>query len=106
MELNENPFLQQENYFDGYQKSIDELKNHPNQIEFDRVCYETFNTEIGKKFLEIVRERFLIPAIVNREAKNYKDMVIWADGFKDFPRMILQYIQFHEQRIQAGANNQ
>lgn len=105
MELHENPILQQENYFDGYQKSIDDFKNHPEQIEFDRICYELFTSDLGKRFMDIIKDRYLIPALVNREAKNYNDMVIWADGFKDFPRMILQYILFHEQRIKAGANN-
>jgi len=104
MELHDNPILQQENYFEGYQKSIDELKNHPELIAFDKLCYETFNTEMGKKFLEIVKERFLIPNMVNRESANYRDLIIWADGFKDFPRMILQNILSHEQRIKAGAN--
>jgi len=104
MELENNPFLKQENFYEGYQQSIEELKNHPELIMFDKLTYETFNTDVGKKWFEMVVERFLIPSLVNREAPNYPDLVIWADGFKDFPRMIKQNILSHEQRIQAGKN--
>jgi hypothetical protein len=38
--MEKNPFLEQENFFDGYQKSIGELKNNPCLIEFEKLCYE------------------------------------------------------------------
>lgn len=102
MELKDNPLLQQEDYLAGYKESLEALKNHPKMLAFDKLCYDLFTSEFGKKFMEIVRERYLIPSLVNREASNYKEMAIWADGFKDFPRMIIQHVTSHEQRIQAG----
>ena len=103
-DISQNPYLQPENYAAGYQENIEKLKNNPAIIEMDRLCYEVFNTPSGKKLMEIFKERFLIPAIVDRGADNYKELIIWADGFKDFPRMLIQYITSHEQRIKAEVN--
>lgn len=103
MELKDNPLLQQEDYRAGYQESVDALKNDPSLVAFDKLSHDVFNTEAGKKWLDHVKERYLIPAIVHREQPSYPAMVIWADGFKDFPRMILQAMFSHEQRIKAGA---
>jgi hypothetical protein len=103
MKLEDNPLLQPEDYLAGYKDSIEQMKNRPELVEFDKLCYELFHTyEMGRKFIELAKERYLIPSIVNREAPNYRDMVIWADGFKDFPRLIIQCVMSHEQRIKAG----
>ena len=105
MELQDNPLLKPEDYLAQYRDSVDKLKNNPELISFDKLCYEIFAmTELGKKFMEIVEERFLIPSMVNRENPNYPNMVIWADGFKDFPRMIKQHIRSHDQRIKAEGH--
>lgn len=105
MELKDNPFLKQEDYAAGYRKSIEDLKNNPQLISFDKLCYELFEmNEMGRKFMEIIQERYLIPSLVTRESANYQLMVIWADGFKDFPRLILQSVRSHAQRIQAETN--
>lgn len=104
MELQDNPFIKPEDFLAGYQDSIEALKNNPELISLDKLCYEVFSDEQGKKFLEVIKERYLIPSIVSRDTPNYAHMVIWADGFKDAFRMILQHIMSHEQRIQAGKN--
>lgn len=102
-QLQDNPYLQQEDYFAQYNKSVESLKNHPELIQFDKLCYEVFNTEFGKKFMEFIQERYLIPNLVHRDAPNYSNLLIWADGFKDGFRMILQNIRSHEQRIKAES---
>ncbi len=105
MELHENPLLQPEDYTAGYNESIAALKNNPELISFDKLCYELFEmNEMGKKFMQIVHDRYLIPAIVNRGENNYQLMVIWADGFKDFARLLIQSVLSHKQRIQAEVN--
>ncbi len=103
MRMNENPLLQPEDFMAGYKDSVENLKNNPHLIAFDKLCYEVFATEQGKKFMELVKERYLVPSIVNREAPNYAELIIWSDGFKDFPRMLIQNIISHEQRIKAGS---
>lgn len=98
-----NPFLEQENYFKGYEKSIEELKNNPQVIEFDKLCFELFDRNPqGKKFLEIVTERYLIPAIAKSGTPTYQLDVLWAEGFKEFARMLLCAVKSHQQRIVLG----
>jgi hypothetical protein len=104
MELKDNPYLKQEDYAKQYKESMENLKNHPEFLEFDRLCYETFNTVHGKKFLELVTKRFLMKSMANINNKNYTEVLIWSEGFKDAYRMINDYLASHEQRIQAGAN--
>ena len=105
MEIKDNPLLQPEDFMAGYRDSIDGLKNNPALVSFDKVCYELFEaTEMGRKFMEIVHDRYLVPSIVNRDAPNYQLMVIWADGFKDAFRLIKQSVMSHQQRIKAESN--
>lgn len=105
MELKDNPFLKPENYFAGYQESIEGLKNHPELIEFDKLCYELFEmNEQGKKFMQIVIDKYMLNNLVNRDAANYAITTIWADGFRDFIRMIRNCITSQSQRIKAEVN--
>lgn len=105
MENQNNPFLQTENYFDGYKKSIDEMRNDPRVIEFDKLCYELFEMNSqGKRFLEIVMERYVIPALAKPGTSTYQLDVMWAEGFKDFPRMLRMAVQSHDQRIRSEMN--
>lgn len=104
--MQSNPILEQENFFEEYQKKIEALKNNPDVIEFDKLTYEIFErTEQGRKWIEIVRERYLIPGIARPGTPNYKTDVIWWDGFKEFARTILTCVRAHEQRIKTGEKN-
>lgn len=102
MELKDNPFLQQEDYAAGYRESIEKLKNHPEMLSFEKLCYALFHdTELGKKWMEEVERRYLIPSLVARESPQYQQLLIWSDGFKDFARMVKQCVMSHDQRIKA-----
>jgi len=97
-----NPFLEQEDYFAGYKKNIDALRNDPNLIELDTLCFELFGlNEQGKKFLELATDRWLYPALAKPGTATYQIDVLWAEGFKDFIRMIRMAIVTHTQRIKA-----
>lgn len=101
-----NPFLEQEDYFSGYQKSIEAMRNDPALIELDKLCFELFGlNEQGKKFMELATERWLIPALAKPGTATYQIDVMWGEGFKDFIRMIRMGIITHTQRIKAGATN-
>jgi len=98
-----NPILQPENYAKQYQENIDALKNQPAIIELDKLCYEVFlKFEPGKRLLEVMKERWLIPALAAKGSANYEQDVIWGEGFKELIRFFLSSIIAHEQRIQAG----
>jgi hypothetical protein len=102
-EMPQNPFLEQEDYMSQYRKNIEELKNRPEYIEYNLLCYELFDKNPqGKKFLELSIERYLIPALANRGTATYQIDVIWAEGFKEFLRFILSCIRFHKQQISTG----
>jgi hypothetical protein len=105
MEENEvNPLLEPENYFEAYNKNIDKLKNDPLVVAFDKLCYEVFEaTEMGREFLKFATNRFLIGSQVTKGNPTYQVDVIWQEGFRDAYRMIMNHVQSHKQRIQAGA---
>lgn len=104
--FNHNPILEQEDYFKQYKENIDKMRNDPTVIEFDKLVYELFKmNEQGKRFLEIVKDRYLIPALAKPGTSTYQLDVMWAEGFKDFPRMLLMAIQAHDQKILAETNN-
>lgn len=103
--MEKNPFIEPENYFDGYQKSIDELKNKAEVIEFDKLCFELFEkSDAGKRFLELIKERYLMASLARPGTATYQIDVIWGEGFKEFGRMVLSCIRSHQQRILAGKN--
>jgi len=103
MEEDKNPILEQENYFKEYQKNIDDLKNKPEIIEFDKLTYEVFGmNEQGKRWLELVKERYVIPGLARLGTPTYQIDVIWGEGLKEFPRLIMSALKSHQQRIAAG----
>lgn len=106
MNFAENPFLQPEDYMKGYRESVEKLKNDPNLVAFDRMCYELFTTDLGKRFMQYVTEIYLLPSLVNKDSPNFALMAIWQDGFKDAFRIIRQGIKSHDQRIKSEVNGQ
>jgi hypothetical protein len=105
MELHENPFIKPTDYWAQYRENIEKLKNHPESLAFDKLCYELFHVnEQGKKFMEIVTDKFIIPALVERGTPNYHDSLIWCEGFKGFPLMLKQYVRTHLDRAKAEIN--
>lgn len=104
--FNHNRILEQEDYFRQYKENIAKMRNDPSVIEFDKLVYELFKmNEQGKKFMDIVKERYLIPALAKPGTATYQLDIMWAEGFKDFARMILMAIQAHDQKILAETNN-
>jgi hypothetical protein len=102
MKLEDNPLLKPEDYMAGYKDSIENLKNRPELISWDKMCYELFKmNKMGVKFLEYVEEKYLIPSLTNPDAANYSVKVIFTDGYKEAYRAIKRAIRSHEQRIQA-----
>jgi hypothetical protein len=103
MEPDNNPILQPEDYAAQYKKNVEELRNSPHVIEWDKLCYELFEINPqGKRWLEIVTERWLIPALARPGTPTYQLDVMFWEGYKDFGRMLLLALQTHKQRIMAG----
>lgn len=96
--------FESENYFDGYNESIKELKDKPEVQEIDKLFYQVFETPTGKLLAKEIEERFLMPALANRNSANYGQDVIFCEGFKEAFRFIKTCIASHRQRI-ATENN-
>lgn len=103
MSEKKNPFLEQENYFEGYQDSINNLKNNPDLVEIEKLCYLVFSTDDGKKLLETFMERYVIPGFINPNTANPGDAALYYEGFKESFRMIRSCIKSHDQRIKAES---
>ena|ERR1700739_2390542 len=101
MKLEDNPFIKPENFFEGYNQSIEDFKNRPELVSFDKICHDLFTSDVGKKFMEYVHENFLIPPMADRYGRNFKEMIIWGEGFKDAFRTLKMHVRSHAQRIQA-----
>lgn len=100
-----NPFIDPYDYNQGYRDSIDKLKDKPELVEFDRLCYELFMiSEQGKRFIELLLERYIIPPLVRQDNPQYSTACVWAEGFKEALRMIRQSAISHGQRITAETN--
>lgn len=100
-----NPYIEPENYLEGYQKNIDNLKNNPEIIAFDKLCYEVFEaSQMGKEFLKFAKERFIVYSQITRGNPTYQLDVIWQEGFRDAYRMIMNHVESHKQRIKAQGN--
>jgi hypothetical protein len=102
MEIENNPFLQPENYFKGYDESIKKLKNDPSLIEFDKVCYELFeHQEIGRRFMELVTDRYLLMPGSLPGSAYFDNEVKWAEGLRYAFLLLRNAIKSHKQRIEA-----
>jgi hypothetical protein len=99
--IEDNPYLQQENYFEGYKEKIDALKQRPDVVELDMLCYMVFSTPDGKKLLEQFVERYLLPGFANPNLPNAGEAALYYEGFKEGFRLIRGSIKAHEQRIEA-----
>lgn len=100
--MSANEYIDQENYAEGYNKSVESLKNNPEVLELDKLCYEVFmGNEPGKKLLAEFERRFIIPALAHPNNQMYKTQCVFFEGFKEAFRMIKGSITAHEQRIEA-----
>jgi len=99
----QNPLLQQEDYFKGYNESVETHKNSPAVIEFEKLVYELFEMNPqGKRFLELAIERFVIPRRSQAGTPSFAMDLLWEDGYKSPFREIRNAIRSHQNRILAG----
>lgn len=93
-----------ENPYEQYNKSIEDLKNNPELVEFDKLVFEVFKSDAGKKLLQIMVDRYLMQTITHPTHSTYQNVVIYQEGWRDFIRMIKNSIHAHKQRIDNEVN--
>lgn len=96
-----NPYIEPENYYEGYQESINKMKDRPEFVQFDKLCHLVFHTPDGKHLMEEIEKRYLLPALASPANANYAELVVYMEGFKEAFRMIRNCCLSHEQRIKA-----
>lgn len=97
----ENPYLKNENYYEGYAKKADELKYDPEHVDIEALIYRVYASEDGKKLIEYYKDKFIFPGFVNPAHPNARDAGLWYEGFKEAYRCIINSIKAHEQRVDA-----
>lgn len=103
--MTKNPYIEPENPYQQYNESIQKLKNNPEVIEFDKLCYELFGESVqGKKFIEVIKNRYLIPTLTNRNDTNFANTCIYVEGFREAFRLLINSVESHSQRIKAETN--
>ncbi|MDX2368824.1 MAG: hypothetical protein QNK36_10530 [Colwellia sp.] len=88
-----------ENYFDGYNESIENLKNKPETLEIDMLFYQVFETPNGIKLQQEIDRRIIMPAMSNINSSNFSQDLIYTEGYKDAFRFIRKCVESHRQRI-------
>lgn len=102
MEVNREILPGQEEYWAGYQASIEKAKNDPRIIEFDKLCFEVFGkTEAGKKLLEELRDRYIMASTPGRDMNTYDKSCIYFEGFRDCIRLLMQSTRSYQERREA-----
>jgi hypothetical protein len=102
MSIDKNPLIQPENYFEGYAKSAEALKNNPEIIEFDKLCYELFeHQEAGRKFIEIITNRYLLAPLGSPGSPTFSQDVMWGEGLRYAFLLLRNSVRAHQQRINA-----
>lgn len=101
MSEDKNPYIEPENYFEGYQDSIEKLKQSPEYVEFDRLCHLVFSTPDGKHLIEEIEKRYLVASLCSPTTRDFKTMLVYTEGFRNAFRFIINCILSHEQRIKA-----
>lgn len=102
-----NPFLEPENYLEGYQKSIDKLRNSSKAVELDKLCFHTFTSDSGKKLVDECKNRFLIPGLYSPRETNAEMVGAYFEGFKEGIRMLMiNCVKSHEERVKGEAGQQ
>lgn len=99
----ENEYLKNEDYYKEYNKNVDQLKNNPEVVELDKLCYLALKKNPdGEKLLTKLFDRFVLNAMSNPANANYQELVIYHEGFRDCIRMLRNSCLSHEQRIKEG----
>ncbi len=91
----------QEDYWAGYQESIDKLRNDPETISFDQLCFEVFNSKEGKKLLEYFESNIVMGAVPSKIDNNFDKSCIYYEGYRQGFRQIIHAVKNYQLRKEA-----
>lgn len=103
MDPNDNPLLQPEDFMAPYKDSVEDMKNHPELVSFEKLCYDVSQTDSGRKLIDYLQDNWLMKGAGDPNHPNFKDLCIWKDGLNYLIMMIRNNVRSHQQRIAAGT---
>jgi len=94
--------LGQEDYFKGYQESIDAQREEVGeQLEYDRLCYEALNTEAGKKLIEYFQNKIVMASVPAVMGAGYREACVYYEGYREGFRQIIHGFKSYPIRREA-----
>ena len=94
--------LGQEDYFKGYQDSVDQLRKKGGHVEFDKMCFEVFgNSEAGKKLLDYLAEKVVMASVPNQMGNGYGSACIYYEGYREGYRQLIHAVKSYPERREA-----
>jgi hypothetical protein len=108
--------FKQDEYFSSDNRSS--VKENPEDMEFQRLCYEVFITNnSGKMLMEKIFKRFILKALISPvvvdergrsvpvPAEEYKTFVVYYEGFKEALRGLHKQALEYQLKLNEGAIN-
>jgi hypothetical protein len=93
--------LGQEDYFKGYQENIDKLREETELVEFDKMCFEVFNSEEGKALIEYLKEKIVLASVPHGMSESYGNSCIYYEGYREGYRQIIHAVKSYPERRAA-----
>lgn len=101
-----NPYIEQENYFEGYNESIERNKNNADTVEFDKLCFEVFmNTDLGKRLMTIMVDTYLMKSFAYPNDSSYQTKAVYFEGYRDCVRTFKNAATNYKQRKDAEQHH-
>lgn len=87
-----NPYINNTNYYEEYKA----LENNSPGVQLDELCWHVFNSEDGKKLLEIFKERFVMIPTQGPVNENFPVMCTFYEGFREAFRQIIGSVNSYQ----------
>jgi hypothetical protein len=94
-----NPYINPQNYYEGYE--INETSTP--SVPLDELCWHVFNTDDGKKLLEIMEKRFIAMPTPGPVNENYPNMCVFYEGYREAFRQIIGSVQSYQIKMDNKA---
>lgn len=111
MEMDDKLLVGQEDYWKGYRESAANMKQDPNIIQFDKLCYHVFGmSDDGKALLNYFKEHMLFPSIPGSNTPHFDKMCMYYEGYREAFRQLIHasanYVLRKEAEAKASMNKE
>ncbi len=101
---NDNPLLQPENYYEGYNDSIKQNSTQSESIELDKLCFHVFGmSEDGLKLMQILKDRFIYCSTPCSLNANFETSAVYYEGYREAFRQLIAAVENYKMRMEYEA---